>query len=143
MLAFIAANEPGLSPLGRCRELAASVPLAPSAEPYSLATGSAVGNWGASGAFCACPCGSHSYSMRRHRLWDRFFQPLPLVTDLHRWQDRRGPRADARQPWGRGLLVASGHVAYVADGTNPLIDYMKKEMTAKPRNDWRAESISD
>jgi hypothetical protein len=44
---------------------------------------------------------------------------------------------------GRGLRVRSGSLANAADATDPLIDYIKKGMTAKRRNCWSAESISD
>jgi len=54
-------------------------------------------------------------------------------------------RVHALTPASHGARAARGlcPVADVADGSDPLIDYSKKEMPAKPQNASRPESISD
>ncbi len=64
------------------------------------------------------------------------------LPDLREREDLRGIRATPASHGARAARLLSS-VATVADGSDPLSNYIKKGMTTKPRNAWSAESISD
>jgi hypothetical protein len=72
--------------------------------------------------------GSFNHSRSRH--------------DLREREDLRGIRATPASHGARAARLLSS-VATVADGSDPLFNYIKKGMTGKPRTTLSEESISD
>ena len=70
------------------------------------------------------------------------FRHSRSLPDLREWKELRRIRATPASHGARAARLLSS-VAYVAGGSEPLSNYIKKGMTAKPRNAWSVESVSD